>query len=93
MVDTVQGLRPDGRLVIMGAGETPLPLSPLDLLSRRIRIIGSQQNGAPFLHEALEIAAKGKVKVIAETYPLRDIVRAYERVEKGVTRFRAVIVN
>jgi D-arabinose 1-dehydrogenase-like Zn-dependent alcohol dehydrogenase len=93
MADSLQGLRPDGRLVIMGAGETPMPVSPTDLLSRRIRIIGSQQNGAPFLHEALAIAAKGKVKVIAETYPLRDIVRAYERVENGQARFRAVIVN
>ncbi|NDQ57895.1 MAG: alcohol dehydrogenase catalytic domain-containing protein [Acidipila sp.] len=93
MADTLQGLRPDGRLVIMGAGATAMPVSPTHLLSRRIRIIGSTQNGAPFLHEALEIAAKGKVKVIEETYSLQDIGRAYERVEKGQVRFRAVVVN
>jgi D-arabinose 1-dehydrogenase-like Zn-dependent alcohol dehydrogenase len=35
--------------------------------------------------------AKGKAKVIAETYPLHDIGRAYEDVAAGNVRFRAVI--
>jgi D-arabinose 1-dehydrogenase-like Zn-dependent alcohol dehydrogenase len=29
--------------------------------------------------------------VITETYPLDDIAKAYERVEEGKARFRAVI--
>jgi D-arabinose 1-dehydrogenase-like Zn-dependent alcohol dehydrogenase len=33
------------------------------------------------------------VKVIAETYPLADVNRAYDRVAEGKVRFRAVIVN
>src|SRR5947209_8528952 len=68
MADTIQGLRPDGRLVVMGFETKPLQVSPGDLIARRIRILGSMQNGPEYLHEALEIAAKGKVKVIAETY-------------------------
>jgi len=33
------------------------------------------------------------VKVMAETFPLNDIARAYERVHKGEVRFRAVITT
>jgi D-arabinose 1-dehydrogenase-like Zn-dependent alcohol dehydrogenase len=43
---------------------------PGDLIMRRIRILGSQQNDREYLHEALQIAASGKVKVMTETYSL-----------------------
>jgi dehydrogenase len=93
MADSIQGLRPDGRLVVMGFEPKPLPVSPVDLITRRLKILGSQQNGPQYLREALEFAAKGKVKVIAETYRLDEIQKAYERVLKGQVRFRAVVVN
>jgi alcohol dehydrogenase len=86
-------MRPDGRLVVMGFEAKPLPVSPADLIMRRIRIIGSQQNGREYLYEALDYTAKGKVKVIAETYPLADVNRAYDRVAEGKVRFRAVILS
>jgi len=68
-------------------------VSPADLIVRRIKIVGSQQNGREYLYEALDYVAKGKVKVIAETYPLAEVNRAYDRVAEGKVRFRAVIVN
>src|SRR6516162_9384904 len=91
MADSIRGLRPDGRLVIMGAEAKPLTVSPFELLMKRIKIIGSQQNGREYLHEALAFAACGKVRVVTETYKLDEIGKAYERVEKGQVRFRAVI--
>jgi len=93
MANTIQGLRPDGRLVVMGVEAKPLPVSPFDLIMRRVRVLGSQQNGPEYLYEALDYAAKGKVKVIAETYKLEEIGRAYDRVANGQVRFRAVITN
>jgi len=93
MADAIQGLRPDGRFVVMGVEAKPLPVSPVDLIMRRIKIVGSQQNGREYLYEALDYVANGKVKVIAETYKLDDITRAYERVAEGKVRFRAVVVN
>jgi D-arabinose 1-dehydrogenase-like Zn-dependent alcohol dehydrogenase len=33
------------------------------------------------------------VKVVAETYPLDQVNKAYDRVAEGKVRFRAVIVN
>jgi alcohol dehydrogenase len=91
MVDSVQGLRPDGRLVTMGADAEPLAVSLMDLIGKRIQVIGSTQNGREYLYEALDFAAKGKVKVMAETYLLADAPKAYQRVAEGKPRFRAVL--
>jgi alcohol dehydrogenase len=91
MMDSMQGLRPDGRLVTMGADAEPLSVSLMDLLMRRIRIIGSQQNGPEYLYEALDFVAKGKVKTMVEAYPLAEAPKAYQRVVDGKARFRAVL--
>jgi alcohol dehydrogenase len=91
MVDSIQGLRPDGRLVTMGVGAEPLTVSLIDLLMKRIHIIGSQQNGPEYLYEALDFVARGKVKTIVETYPLAEAPKAYQRVAGGQARFRAVL--
>ncbi|MGA8084989.1 MAG: hypothetical protein WB988_24310 [Candidatus Nitrosopolaris sp.] len=62
------------------------------MIGNHSRIIGSQQNDREYLYEALDYVAKDKVKVIAETYTLQDIVRAYQNVAAGNVRFRAVIL-
>jgi D-arabinose 1-dehydrogenase-like Zn-dependent alcohol dehydrogenase len=41
----------------------------------------------------LQIAAIGKVRVMAETFPLEEVARACERVENGQVRYRAVITT
>jgi alcohol dehydrogenase len=92
MIDSVKGLRPDGRLVTMGADAEPLSVSLMDLIGKRIQVIGSSQNGREYLYEALDFVAKGKVKVMAETYPLADAAKAYQRVAEGKPRFRAVLM-
>jgi alcohol dehydrogenase len=86
----IPALRPDGRLVLMGVSTEALAVTA-EILMKRARILGSVQNGPEFLYEALDYAAKGKVKVIAETYTLNEIGRAYQRVAEGKVRFRAVI--
>jgi len=93
MADSIQGLRPDGRFVLMGYEAKSFPVPPADAILKCLRIIGSQQNGTEFLYEALDYAAKGKVKVIVETYRLDEINKAYERVAEGKVRFRAVITT
>jgi dehydrogenase len=88
--DTLQALRPDGRLVLMGFDPKPLEV-PGTLMFVRGRIIGSSQNHPEHLYEALDWAARGKVKVVTEIYPLDDITKAYDRVAEGKVRFRAVV--
>jgi len=69
MVDSIQGLRPDGRLVAMGADAEPISVSLMDLISK--------QNGPENLYEALDFVTQGKVKTIVETYPLDEALKAY----------------
>lgn len=90
MSSSVDGLRPDGRLVVMGFEAKPLVLSPM-IIMKRARILGSNQNHPEYLYEALQLVARGKVKVMVETYPLAEIQKAYGRVAEGKVRFRAVI--
>jgi alcohol dehydrogenase len=70
-VDSIQGLRPDGRLVTMGADAEPIAVSLIDLISKRIRIIGSQQNGPEYLYQALDFVAQGKVKTMRRIHGRR----------------------
>jgi alcohol dehydrogenase len=89
--DSIKGLRPDGRLVLMGVSATePLTLSP-EILFRRGRIIGSTQNDREHLYEALDYVAKGKVRVMTEIFPLEEISSAFDKVANGNVRFKAVI--
>ena len=78
--------------MVIGASNEPLTIpSPGEFLTNRYQLIGSQQNGREYLYEALDYVSKGKVKVMAETFPLDDIADAYEKVANGKVRFRAVI--
>jgi D-arabinose 1-dehydrogenase-like Zn-dependent alcohol dehydrogenase len=56
-------------------------------------VIGSIQNGPEYLYEALQIAARGGVRVRSEEYPLDDVAEAYDRLVDGRVRFRAVLVD
>jgi D-arabinose 1-dehydrogenase-like Zn-dependent alcohol dehydrogenase len=74
-----------------GADAKPLSVSLMDLIGKRIRIIGTQQNGPEYLYEALDFVAQEKVKTIVERYPLAQAAKAYDRVAEGKARFRPVL--
>jgi alcohol dehydrogenase len=89
--DSIKGLRPDGRVVLMGVSTTePLTISP-EILFKRARILGSTQNDREHLYGALDYVAKGKVRVMTEMFPLEEISNAYDKVANGNVRFKAVI--
>jgi len=88
--EALNGLRPDGRLVLIGMSNEPLEVTS-QLMRTRGRIIGSLQNGNEYLYEALDYVARGKVRIISETYPLNEVGKAYERLAEGQVRYRAVL--
>jgi alcohol dehydrogenase len=92
-IDALKGLRPEGRMVMMGFSNEPLNISAFSLFFNRHHIIGLQQNGIEYLYEALDYVARSKVKVMTETFSLEDISQAYDRVANGQVRFRSVIKN
>jgi D-arabinose 1-dehydrogenase-like Zn-dependent alcohol dehydrogenase len=89
--EIVGGLRPEGRLVIMGVGGEPLSIDPMSLLFRQASVKGSTQNRRSDLVEALALVADGKVKPRLEVYDLADINKVMNRVADGKVRFRAVL--
>jgi alcohol dehydrogenase len=89
--DAIKGLRPDGRMILMGVSSTETLTVPPEILFKRARIIGSTQNDREHLYEALDYVAKGKVKVMTEIFPLQEISNAYDKVANGNVRFKAVI--
>jgi D-arabinose 1-dehydrogenase-like Zn-dependent alcohol dehydrogenase len=86
--DSIKGLRPVGRLVLMRISTTePFTISP-EILFNHSRIIGSTQNDREHLYEALDYAARGKVRVMTEIFPLKEISDAYDIVANGNVRFK-----
>lgn len=90
--DAFEGIRPEGRMMVMGLGTARLPLPVNALIMKRASIIGSQHNDRRHLHDALALAARGRVKPMIETYSLAEAEKARERLATRRTRFRAVIV-
>lgn len=96
--DALLGLRPEGSLVVMGAAgpeeDLVIPNRTVfpQMMVNRQKIIFSQQNGREYLHEAVHLAASGKIRVLTETFSLDDVRTAYDRVAAGTVRFRAVLV-
>src|SRR5919202_1252880 len=89
--DAIKGIRPDGRIILMGVSSTEtLAVSP-EILFKRARIIGSTQNDKEHLYEALDYVTKGKGREMTETCPLEEISDAYDKVVNGNVRFKAVI--
>ncbi len=91
--NAIQGLRPDGRVVLCGFDfNRPFSISsegiPFHMM--RQRVIGSTHGGQQYLSEVLDLAAKGKVKPIIETFRLDQAREAYDRLSSGKMRFRGV---
>ena len=87
----ISGLRPEGRLVMMGIHGPVTITDVMSFLLGQKRLVGSTQNWRKDLVEALELVAAGKVKPRIETYPLDKINEVRERLEGGKVRYRAVL--
>lgn len=87
------GLRPNGRLILSGLDFTqPFEISseamPFHMM--RQQVIGSTHGGQHYLSQVLDLAGKGKVKPITETFTLDQATEAYDRLASGTMRYRGV---
>ncbi|MFD0692226.1 alcohol dehydrogenase catalytic domain-containing protein [Actinomadura fibrosa] len=93
--EALAGLRPGGRLVLAGIDPSePFTIpaaTTLPFFGLGQRVIGATHGGPQVLHEALGLAAAGKVTPMVETFPLKEVAEAFDRVASGDVRFRAVI--
>ncbi|MEJ2719837.1 MAG: alcohol dehydrogenase catalytic domain-containing protein [bacterium] len=91
--EMVDGLLPEGRLVVMGVGQDAIQTSPASLLFKQLVVKGSTQNNRSDLVEVLQLAAEGKVKPKLELYKLDEINGVFDRLSEGRVRYRAVVVH
>lgn len=89
--DIIIGLRPYGRISLLGGTRQTLQITPTQMLFGKFKIMGSSQGPRHRLREVLALHARAKVRTMVEEYSLDEAAIAYDRVVSGAARFRAVI--
>lgn len=85
------GLSPHGRLVVLGAGKDPLPVSVRHLVVGERSVLGSI-TGTPYESEkALDFSVLSGVRPRVETMPLEEAFAAYQKMKSGEVNFRMVL--
>ena len=87
----VTGLRPEGRLSLIGLGEGAVAIDPMALMLCLGSIVGAVQDNRADLVDVLALAAQRKVVPVLETYPMLLAERAMTRLAEGRVRYRAVL--
>lgn len=86
-----RSVRRGGTLVVVGLPVGDLPIPIFDTVLNGVVVKGSIVGTRKDMKEALDFAARGKVKAIIETHPLENINEIFERMEKGNINGRIVI--
>lgn len=87
----VDGLRPDGKLMVIGASQEPLSVTPIQLIGQRRTIAGGPSGTAKDSEDTMQFSAMTGVRPMIETFPLAKAAEGYERMLSGKARFRVVI--
>jgi D-arabinose 1-dehydrogenase-like Zn-dependent alcohol dehydrogenase len=91
MTSTLEGLKPRGKLLIVGAAFEPLQLSGLSLLSGKT-VAGWPSGSAIDSEETMAFSALTGVRPRIERFPLEQAEEALAKVLSNRVRFRAVLV-
>lgn len=87
----MDGLAPDGKLLVIGADMQPLTISPLQLIPGRKSVVGWPSGTAKDSEDTLNFSALTGVRPMIEKYPLEKAAEAYEQMMSGRARFRVVL--
>jgi alcohol dehydrogenase/propanol-preferring alcohol dehydrogenase len=85
------GLKRNGKLLVVGAGPDPLTITPAQFIFGRITIQGWASGTAKDSEETMEFSALNGVRPMIEKYPLEKAADAYDQMISGRVRFRAVL--
>ncbi|MBO8164778.1 MAG: alcohol dehydrogenase AdhP [Brevibacillus sp.] len=86
-----RSVRRGGTLVVVGLPNDELPIPIFDTVLNGVAVKGSIVGTRKDMQEALDFAARGKVKAIIETQPLENINEVFQRMEKGQINGRVVL--
>jgi len=91
MADLIDGLGPNGKLVVVGAAFDPIAVTPIQLISGVRSIQGWAAGTPPDSEDTLRFAELTGVRPMIETYPLEKAGEAYARMMSGKAQFRVVL--
>ena len=91
MTASLGGLGIDGKLVVLGAADTPLQVPAVLLIGGRRSVAGWPSGTSIDSQDTLAFAARTGVRPMTETFPLDRASEGYERMMSGKARFRVVI--
>jgi D-arabinose 1-dehydrogenase-like Zn-dependent alcohol dehydrogenase len=91
MSEVIDGLAPNGKLLVVGASMDPIEVTPIQLILGS-RTVQGWAGGAPTDSEdTLRFAELSGVRPMIETYPLDKAAEAYARMMSGNAQFRVVL--
>jgi D-arabinose 1-dehydrogenase-like Zn-dependent alcohol dehydrogenase len=91
MSELIDGLGPNGKLVVIGATFEPIEVSPIQLITGSRSIQGWAAGTAADSEDTLRFAELSGVRPMIETYPLEKAAEAYARMMSGKAQFRVVL--
>jgi D-arabinose 1-dehydrogenase-like Zn-dependent alcohol dehydrogenase len=87
----VDGLGPNGKLIVVGAAFDPIEVTPVQLITGSRTIQGWSTGTAADSEDTLHFAGLTGVRPMIETYPLAKVNEAYARMMSGKAEFRVVL--
>jgi D-arabinose 1-dehydrogenase-like Zn-dependent alcohol dehydrogenase len=91
MSDLINGLGPNGKLMVIGATFDAIEVTPIQLISGSKTIQGWAAGTPADSEDTLNFAELKGVHPMIETYPLEKAEEAYARMLSGKARFRVVL--
>ena len=91
MSTLIDGLGPNGKLMVIGAAFDPIEVTPIQLISGSRTIQGWASGTAADSEDTLRFAELTGVRPMIETYPLEKAGEAYARMMSGDAEFRVVL--
>jgi D-arabinose 1-dehydrogenase-like Zn-dependent alcohol dehydrogenase len=93
MSELINGLGPNGKLLVVGADFDPIEVTPVQLITPVVRSVQGWAAGIPTDSEdTLNFAELTGVRPMIETYPLDKAEEAYARMMSGKAQFRVVLM-
>jgi len=84
----LDGLCPDGTLLILGLQEEPIPFNTATMITKRLTIKGWPSGHAADSEDTCRFAAAQGIKTMCQTFTLDQANEAYENMMAGKPRFR-----
>ncbi len=91
MSEVINGLGPNGKLMVVGATFDPIEVTPVQLISGSRSIQGWASGIPTDAEDTLRFAELTGVRPMIETYPLDKAAEAYARMMSGQAQFRVVL--